>query len=205
MRVTIINNLTDRSISGTALITAPANWTVLPRTVSYDLGPREHIVEDVTITFDRPPRIGLLKARLEHDGQIYQDVIEAGVKNQVVIGGGGGERLNRMDVVQERAIQWSVLRDGNDIVVHVRNPWREQLDAELSIITPLEMWGKDADAFELADVSPRTIGLNIPPLRDHIARFTLRFAGTRPLMFWAWAKLMHHGKPDYRPVPGTTA
>ncbi len=205
LRVSIVNNLTDSGVSGSAEIVVPDRWTAIPASIPYDLAPREHVVRDVTITFDRPAHTGLVKARMTYAGQAYQDVVEAGRRTEILIGGGGGERLNRMDIVKEREPEWAILRDGDDVVVRVTNPWLEPLDAELAIVTPPEMWGSDFGDSGLAEVSPRTVGLNIPPRQTATAVFGVNHGTGRAPTFWAWAKLMHHGKADYRPVPGTTA
>jgi alpha-mannosidase len=205
IRVSIVNNLTDSDINGTAELIIPDRWTALPTAIPYNLGPREHSVIDVTIALDGVPHVGLIKARLKHGGQVYQDVLEVGRRQDIVIGGGGGERLNRIDIEKERDLEWTVLRDGDDIVVRVTNPWWETLDAELTIVTPLEMWGEEAERFEIASVYPRTVGLNVPPHQNATVRFGITGGGGKKPTFWAWAKLAHHGKADYKPVPGTTA
>lgn len=201
LRVTINNDLTDRQISGAAQLVAPERWTVIPSEIPYTLSPREHRTTDVVVSCEKHWRTGLIKARMEFEGQTYQDVLEAGRTTEVRIGGGGSVRLNRMDVVKEREPEWHVFREGSDILVRVRNPWWEPLDAELAVVTPPELWGALVGSYALAEVSPRSIGLTIPGRQIVCARFTV----TKPVRFWAWAKLMANGKPEYKPVPGTTA
>jgi len=205
VRVTINNNLTDRTISGRAQLIASPHWALLPAEIPYTLGPREHATTEVTVAFARHVRTGLIKARMEHDGQVYQDVIEAGRKTQVKIGGGGAVRLNGMDILKEREPEWQVLRDERDILVRVRNPWWEPLDAELVLVSPVETWGEEAGAYGLIEVGPRNVGLTIPGRQTARVRFRVASEGKTPPEFWAWMKLMCNGKPDYRPVPGTRA
>jgi len=205
IRVTINNNVTDREISGTAQLIAPEGWTLIPSEIPYRLHPREHATTEIVVACEKYRRTGLIKARMEYGGQLYQDVLEAGRKTEVKIGGGGSVRLNRMDVVKEREAEWGVFRDGHDIVVRVRNPWWQPLDSELAVITPPEMWGEVVGGYGLAEVTPRNVGLTIPARRTATVRFVIRASGEKNVTFWAWVKLMCNGKPGYRPVPGTTA
>ena len=207
VRVWIVNNHTDRRIGGAAKLTAPDRWSLLPAEVPYDLGPREHGVADVLVAFNQRPRVGLIKARLEHEGQTYQDVLEAGFKTEAhgVATEGGAVRFNGWEIVKEREPEWRVLRDGQDIVVRVRNPWLEPLEVELAIISPMETWGQDAGEYGVSAITPGYAGLTIPGRQGKAVRFRLTYPGKKPPRFWAWAKLMCNGKRDYKPVPGTTA
>jgi hypothetical protein len=205
MRVTVNNNLTDKTISGVAHLAIPMHWTAVPSEIPYDLGPREHVTVDVTVAAEKQIRTGLIKAQMEFDGQIYQDVIEAGRNTEFRVGGGGSVRRNRMNIIKEREPEWEVFREADDILVRVRNPWFEPLDVQLTIISPLETWGAVAGRYGLANVTPTTRGLVISGRRTEIVRFGMVGSNRELPEFWAWAKLACNGKPEYKPVPGTTA
>jgi alpha-mannosidase len=200
VRVTINNNLTDASISGTARLEAPGNWTLTPGEIAYDLGPREHMVKEIVVSYERQPHVGLIKARMEYGGQLYQDVLEAGREQETIIHGGGGGRLNQMTINKEREPSWELFREDGDILVKVSNPWWQPLDVELAMVTPVETWPEAGD-HALADISPRHSALTIPGKGTEIIRFSV----TGKPHTWAWAKMMCNGKPYYLPVPGTTA
>jgi len=208
LRVRIVNNCTDREVQGTAELVAPPRWTLLPAEIPYHLGPREHVVHEVTVAVETALRAGLVKARLVHEGQTYQDVLEIGRATEIRVGGEkkdpGAERYDDMEIIKEREPDWRVFRDGANIVVRVRNPWWEPLEVELAVISPIETWGATAGSYALGEIGPRYVGLSIPGRQERLVRLTVRAADRMPV-FWAWAKLMCNGKADYKPVPGTTA
>ena len=194
VRVTVVNNCTDRAIEGVAELVAPAAWTLLPAEVPYRLAPREHMTRDVTVAFGHAPHVGLLKARLVHEGQVYQDVLEVGRRTEVTAS------EPKMAIGKEREPAWHVFRDGADIVARVENPWREPLEVELAVISPVETWGAAAGRYALGEIAPRAAGLSIPGGQERLVRFHVCPA-ERPPAFWAWVKLMCNGKADYRPAP----
>ena len=204
IRVTVNNNLTDSSISGVARLSLPEWWTATPAEIPYDLEPRGHQTTTVTISMGRQPRVGLVRASMEYAGQTYYDMLEAGRKTDIVIKGGGGGRLNGMEIVKEREPEWSVMRDGDDILVKVANPWWQPLTVELAVASPLETWESAAE-HAVGDVSPRHTAFTLPGKGERLVRFTVTGRDGKSPHMWAWAKLMCNGKPDYRPVPGTTA
>ena len=205
-RVWICNNHTDRSISGVARLSCPAEWRLLPGDIEYDLEPRQHMSVDVVVAYDHRPRVGLIKARMEHEGQTYQDVLEAGFKTT---GEGFAEgrsvRRDGWNLTKERAPEWSALRDGDDILVRVKNPWLQPLDVEIAIISPVEMWGEDMSEYALADLDSGYACKSIPGRQEYTFRFPVTHDRKNLPRFWAWAKLMCNGYRAYKPVPGTTA
>ena len=198
IRVTMVNDYTDRSIDGVARILAPARWSVLPTDIPYAIPPRGHLVSEITVGFGAAPRTGLLKARLEHAGRTYQDVVEVGSRAVPDFSSG----MLRFDKDREPA--WEVRRDGMDIVVTVSNPWYEPLDAEMTIISPVETWGSAAGPTALGEIAPSSRSLTVTGRSTDTLRFAVT-PGDAPVRFWAWAKLAVNGVPYYLPVPGTTA
>ena len=206
-RVWICNNYTDRSIKGVARLVVPPEWTALPAEIPYDLEPRKHMVVDIVVAFDNRPRVGLIKARLEHEGQVYQDVLEAGMDTDEhgVSADRGSVRRDGWEIIKERPAAWSTLRDGDDILVRVRNPWLQPLDVECAIASPIETWGDGMGDHALADLESGYACHTIPGRQTYVFRFPV--AHERPVAprFWAWAKVMYNGCVEYKPVPGTTA
>ncbi|HRU23072.1 MAG TPA: hypothetical protein P5569_03915, partial [Candidatus Latescibacteria bacterium] len=206
-RVWIVNNNTDRAISGTARLLAPDHWTLHPAEIPYELGPREHVTTEVVVAFDCRPRVGMIKARMEYDGVVYQDVLEAGFKtvSRGVATERGAVRYNGWEVVKEREPEWTVLRNAEDIIVRIRNPWLQPLEAEVAVISPMEMWGRDAGSYGLCALEPDTAAITLRPRETREIRFRVSVGEKPRPTFWAWAKLMCNGKCAYLPVPGTTA
>lgn len=206
-RVWIVNNSTDRAIYGTARLLAPDHWTLHPAEIPYELGPREHVTTEVVVAFDCRPRVGMIKARMEYDGVVYQDVLEAGFKtvSRGVATERGAVRYNGWEVVKEREPEWTVLRNAEDIIVRIRNPWLQPLEAEVAVISPMEMWGRDAGSYGLCALEPDTAAMTLRPRETREIRFRVSVGEKPSPTFWAWAKLMCNGKCAYLPVPGTTA
>ena len=196
VRMWIVNNRTDETITGTAKLIAPERWNVSPSDIPYDIPPRRHFVTDVTVAFDMQDRTGLLKARIEHDDQTYQDVLEIGRRSGIQHGDADSTWRNDTAVLKEREPEWRVLRDGGDIVVRVRNPWWEPLDVELVLTTPVEAWGDVVGEHGLCHVGPGHAGMTIAGRGEATARFAV--SNTGGATFWAWVKLMCNGKADYK-------
>jgi alpha-mannosidase len=202
VRAWIVNNQTDATLTGTARIVAPPRWNIVPSEIPYDIPPRGHMVTEVTISFDAHERTGLLKVRLDHAGQVYQDVLEIGRQTRVDLGDADSTWRNETAVVKEREPEWWVMRDGTDIVVRVRNPWWESLDVELVLTTPVETWGDAAGEHGLCDIGPGHAGMTVAGRGEATTRFTVP---DTDITFWAWVKLMCNGKADYKQVPPATA
>jgi alpha-mannosidase len=200
VRAWIVNNQTDATLRGTARIIAPPHWNVMPSEIPYEIPPRGHVVQDVTVSFNTHERTGLLKARLEHAGQTYQDVMEVGRDSGTTAVSADTMWQGGTIVDKEREPDWHVVRDGDDIVVHVRNPWWEPLDVELVFIGPVETWGSIAGETGLCDVGPGHAGATVPGRQETTIRFKVsRLADSLP-SYWAWMKLMCNGKADYKRV-----
>ena len=198
LRVWIVNNCTDKSITGSAKIVAPHRWSALPSDIPYDIPPRGHLVREITMAFNTNERTGLIKARMEHAGQTYQDVLEVGRSTNVELNDRDSTWRNTTDIVKEREPEWRVVLDGDEIVAHVSNPWWESLDVELVLLTPLETWGELAGAHGLCNIEPAHAGMTIVPRAETTMRFAISNAnGTK---FWAWVKLTCNGKADYKRV-----
>ncbi|HXG85583.1 MAG TPA: glycoside hydrolase family 38 C-terminal domain-containing protein, partial [Pyrinomonadaceae bacterium] len=85
VRVQVVNNYRDRNYKGEVALEVPEDWRVVPDKLSFDIAPNGSFVKDVVVVafpvkknleFERAS--GLIKARIEHDGQIFQDVLSIG-------------------------------------------------------------------------------------------------------------------------------
>ncbi|MFA6448377.1 MAG: glycoside hydrolase family 38 C-terminal domain-containing protein [bacterium] len=179
--VTVTNDYTDRAVSGVARIRVPDDWRALPNTFKYDIKPGGHASKKIVICFLGSGRTGMIKAEIEHDGQTIEDVIEVG----------------------SAAPTFDVQREGNVVRVKVGNLNAQKINAVLSMIGPIETWGRDlAGGFGVALVSPRAAGISLDPgeERTYEFRITPEVDGVKPA-FWLTAKLACNGRVYYKPVP----
>ena len=187
LQLGIVNNYTDRAIRGTATLGVGPGWHTLPAEVPYDLPPGGQQVTPVLLAFDDDRRSGLVKARLEHQGQVYQDVLRVGSAPWV---------------------EAQMRRLGNVLEVSLRNPGVDSLEGLVALATPLESWpSRCVGAYSLGEVTPREHPFAIAPGETATVRFELRVrdeeAYSRPDSIWAVLKIACNGLVDYLPVPGT--
>jgi hypothetical protein len=179
--VSITNDYTDREVSGTARIVTPATWRALPSEFAYKVPPGAEMTREVVISFLKGGRTGLIKAQIEHDGQVFQDVLEVG---EVKLG---------MDVHKR----------GDQIRVVLNNPNGDTVEGQVDVVTPIEAWSSDeVGSFSLLSVTPRTVPFAIGGGTQHELTFNIDAAGPAP-RFWAIVKLSYNGHVEYVPVPGT--
>jgi len=203
IQLAIANDYVDKRVSGVAQILVPEDWEAVPRSVEYNLGPGEYLLKPILLGFrlDRYHKYnpnGVIKARLEHEGQVYQDVIEVGDAGR---------------------LEMTVKRTPRGAEAVITNPTRVEAEAVLTFITPLETWGEaDAGAFNLSDCRPSTLlGVVSPSNHNwvqavHLApgesgKFRLTFEGKPPAPsdWWVMARLAHNGQVDYKYAPGMNA
>jgi alpha-mannosidase len=191
LQVTIVNDTVDHTISGTASLIAPDTWNVIPRDIEYEIPPRGHLSVPVTVSMENLTP-GMIKARMEYSGRGYQDVLEVGSGFKRTVSG------NAMTITKTIEPAWNATRDGDDVVVEVTNPWDQPLEAEVTLVTPVETWAS-AGAHALADISPRNHALALDAGETRTMRFTMTVDYDAPA-FWAWVRLTCNGVPDYRKV-----
>ncbi len=179
--VTVTNDYTDKSVSGVARINLPDDWRALPDSFKYDLKPGGHVSKKIVICFLGSGRVGMIKAQLQHDGQVIEDVMEVGSSKLLL----------------------DVTRDGNTVRAKVSNPNTQKVNGVLSMIGPIESWGRDiAGGFGTALVSPRAVAVSLNPNEERNYEFTVtpEIEGVNP-SFWLTAKLAYNGRAEYIPVP----
>jgi len=180
VRVAITNDYIDREVSGTAQVVTPATWRALPAEFSYTVPPNGETTRDVAIAFLGETRTGLIKARIEHDGQVFQDVLEVG------------------DIRLDMEVQ----RTGSGVTVVLTNPNEDSIEGTVEIITPIEAWPeKLVGDFSLLSVTPRTVPFTVAGGTHREVRFDIK-APAAPPNFWAVVKLAYNGHVEYVPVPG---
>ena len=188
LQLGIVNNFTDRPIKGKATLHVADGWHTLPAAVPYEIEPGGQQVTPVLLAFDSGRRDGWVKARLEHGGQTYQDVVRVG---------------------RAPYIEASLRRTREALAVDLHNPGVDPLEGFVATVTPLESWphGSVGD-YSLAEVTPREHPFAVPPGETITVDFAIRVrdeeALTRPDSFWAVLKVACNGMVDYIPVPGSS-
>jgi hypothetical protein len=179
--VSIANDYAGTEVSGKASIITPPTWRAIPSEFAYNVPPGSAMTQEVVITFPAGPREGLIKARIEHDGQVFQDVLEVG------------------DVTLDADIEVA----GNSVIVVLDNPNDDTIEGRVDIVTPVETWAPDeVGPFSVLAIRPRVSSFQI----DGGEQLNLSFDITAPEgtvpSFWAIAKLSYNGHVEYLPVPG---
>ena len=174
VRVQVVNNYQDRSISGEVALEVPEDWRVVPEKIAYQIAPNASFVKDVIITafpvkrnleFERAS--GLVKAKIEHDGQIFQDVLQIG---------------------KPFKLEWRTEKTVDGVSVHITNPHRQIIEGAVALIKPYENWlFRESNA-------PREIGFSVPPRGE----ITLNFPkDSGDAESWAIARIVYNGSVDY--------
>jgi hypothetical protein len=86
---------------------------------------------------------GLIKARIEHEGQIFQDVLNL------------GKPFN---------LEWTTEKTANG-VVKIKNPHRQTIEGAVALIAPPEIWAFGEPNF------PREKGFAVAPNSEIALRF----------------------------------
>jgi alpha-mannosidase len=178
--VSITNDYTDREVSGTARIVTPATWRALPAEFEYRVPPGGDMTREVVVSFLKEVRTGLIKAQIEHDGQVFQDVLEVG----------------------DLKLGMIVQKDRDRISVALDNPYDDTIEGQVDIVTPVEAWSpQEVGKFSLLSVTPRTLPFAIAGGTQHELSFDIDAPSPAP-QFWAVVKLSYNGHVEYMPVPG---
>lgn len=183
VRVQVVNNYQDRKVSGEVKLEVPEDWRVVPDRIAYDIEPNGSFVRDVVVLaypvkknleFERAS--GLVKARIEHDGQTFQDVLQIG---------------------KQWKLEWRTEQTANGVTVYVKNPHRQTIDGAVALITPPETW--IGGMFSAEPVFPREQGFSVPANSE----ITLKFDhGAFPEGTWRIARLVFNGNVEYKRADG---
>ncbi len=179
VRVQVVNNYQDQTISGEITLEAPEDWRVVPDKISYEIEPNGSFVKDVVVMafpvkknleFERAS--GLVKARIEHDGQIFQDVLQVG---------------------KPYKLEWRTEQTFENVTVYIKNPYRQTIEGAVALITPPETWA--GGIYSTEPLFPREQGFSVPPNSE----ISLKFEhGVLPEGSWRIARLVYNGNLDYK-------
>ena len=188
LQLGVVNNYTDRPIKGKATLHVAPGWHTVPAEVPYAIEPGGQQVTPVLLAFDDARRDGWVKARIKHDGQVYQDVIRVGNAHYIEA------HLSRT-------------REALDVELH--NPGVDPLEGFVAGVTPLESWPQRCVGdYSLGEVTPREHPFAVDPGDTVKVHFDIRVrdeeAYSEPDSIWAVLKVACNGLVDYIPVPGTS-
>ncbi len=174
VRVQVVNNYQDRAVSGEVALEVPEDWRVVPDKIAYEIAPNSSFVKDVVITafpvkrnleFERAS--GLIKAKIEHDGQIFQDVLQIG---------------------KPFKLEWRTEKTSEGVTVYVKNPHRQTIEGAVALVKPYENWLFDEPN------APREIGFSVLPRSEIALKFPKDLSDAEN---WAIARIAYNGWVDY--------
>lgn len=175
VRVQVVNNYQNRRVSGKVFLEVPEDWRVVPASLKYDIPPNGSFVQDVSVLgfpvkkdleFERAS--GLIKARITHDGQTFQDVLNIG---------------------KPFKLDWTTEQTATETIIKIRNPYRQQIEGAVALITPPETWYFKTPKF------PREIGFAVQPNSETVLRFA---HGEFPAGTWRIARIAYNGNVEYK-------
>jgi hypothetical protein len=128
-------------------------------------------------------RDGIIKARIEHEGQVFQDIIEVG----------------------EHLLECKVKPGTREVRVILTNPTDVGIEGEIDLITPLETWPiAEYPDCAVADITRWRHGFQLAPGESSTFTFGVDGlpkdkASPKPA-YWAVARLMYNGRVHHAPV-----
>ncbi|CAN5536415.1 hypothetical protein BH10ACI2_BH10ACI2_10350 [soil metagenome] len=185
VRVQVVNNYKDRKVSGEVTLEVPEDWRVVPEKIAYDTEPGGSFAQDIVVLafpvkknleFERAS--GLVKARIEHDGQIFQDVLQIG---------------------KPYKLEWRTEQMPTGVTVYIKNPYRQIIDGAVALITPPETWA--GGLYSSEPTFSREQGFAVPPNTEIALKFE---TGVLPAGSWRIARIVYNGNVDYKRADGKT-
>ncbi|MEV7602435.1 NEW3 domain-containing protein [Kitasatospora sp. NPDC089797] len=210
LSVALSSQLRDAAVEGTARVLAPEGWAASPGSRPYRLAPDGHLRFPVELTPPAGVEPGLYFAavRIEHDGQLIEDVVTVAV----------GDLPDLLPVPGDAPQDWSVTQGtkatgGRDTGLSVdvprqtlriapggraslgltlTNRTRGEIRGELQLVSPWGTWEAIADpvrGFDVPAGGTATVefGVTVPESAD-------------PGAYWALAKVMWFGRCQYAPT-----
>jgi alpha-mannosidase len=174
VRVQVVNNYRDRKIAGEVSLEVPEDWRVVPEKLVYEIEPNGSFVRDVIITafpvkknLDFERASGLIKARIEHGGQTFQDVLNLG---------------------KPFKLEWRTEKSGDAVSIYVKNPHRQAIEGAVALVKPYENWlFADSNA-------PREQGFTVPARGEIVLKFDRDKTDAEN---WTIARLAYNGWVEY--------
>lgn len=183
VRVQIVNNYQDKRISGEVVLEVPEDWRVVPDRLNYDIEPNGSFVKDVVVlafpvkkNLDFERASGLVKARIVHDGQTFQDILQIG---------------------KPYKLEWRTEKTADGVRVIVKNPFRQSIEGAVALITPPETWA--LGEYSTEPLFPREQGFSVPARGEIAIEFR---TGDLPPGAWQIARLVYNGNLEYANVSG---
>ena len=177
IKVNAVNDYTDADVTGSAQLIVPEGWTAEPSAITFNLAPLGHKTTEVKVRRPDATVLGQIKLRHEYEGQVFQDVFEIG----------GAFNL-----------EMTVENQGDSVIVKLDNPTHETIEAEVSLVTPIETWPKSLiGAHSLCTFTPRTRGVSLTAGQSIELKYELEYPAGGPVApdsYWAVAKLMSNGR-----------
>ncbi|MBA3691851.1 MAG: hypothetical protein H0W77_00100 [Acidobacteria bacterium] len=186
VRVQVVNNYQDRNYKGEVVLEVSEDWRVVPDKLSFDIAPNGSFVKEVIIVgfpvkkgleFERAS--GLIKARIDHEGQTFQDVLNL------------GKPFNLEWTTEQTA-------DGG-ITVKIKNPHRQTIEGAVALITPLEAWA--GGSYSSEPNFPRELAFTVAPNSEIALVFE---TGNFPVGTWAIARIAYNGTVNYQRADALT-
>jgi hypothetical protein len=178
LKIHAVSDYTDAEVAGVAQLLVPEGWGAEPSAIPFRVAPLGRQTTEVIVRRPDADAAGQIKLRHEYDEQTFQDVFEVG---------------------GAFALEMTAENRGDSIAVTLKNLTNETIEAEVSVVTPLETWSKELVGLHaLYAISPRTQGVSLAAG----ATATLCY-GVTPLLrrglmpcdsYWAVAKLMSNGR-----------
>ncbi|MDO8682917.1 MAG: hypothetical protein Q7N50_05485, partial [Armatimonadota bacterium] len=182
----IANNYIDRKTTGTVELIVPDGWKVIPDKIDYTLAPGESCVKELLLSFLSRRRAGVIKARIEYEGQVFQDIIEVGPAH---------------------LLECKTKVSAKEVTVTITNPTDIAIEGQLDLITPIETWPITGyPDFAQTDTSPWRYGFQLDPGESSAFTFPIvkapRDKATPKQSHWAIARLVYNGHVHYERADG---
>jgi hypothetical protein len=175
MSLGLVNNLTV-PVNGQVRFELPQGWRTEPAEVPYQLAPHASATIPVTLVFeDRAVRRGVVKARIEHDGQTYEALLEVG---------------------EAARLTWGLKRSDDNVLVRITTDYPQPVTVDAYVVVPHELWGDVVEGAKLGTVAPRYQRLVIPAGGEVV----LRIGAAPRVDAWLTIKLAYHGRVEYKQV-----
>jgi hypothetical protein len=111
---------------------------------------------------------GLVKARIEHEGQTFQDVLQIG---------------------KPFKLDWTTEKTADGVSVKIKNPNRQTIEGAIALIAPPELWAFGKSTF------PREQGFSIAPNAEFVLKFETDKLSEGA---WKIARIVYNGNVDYK-------
>ncbi len=167
------NETTDRELAGTVTMIAPTDWTMIPRQLPYRVAPNSSAIYEVMVVVPPDAQSCFIRASAKQGEFEIQDVIPVG------------------DV---KPLDSHLSRDGRGFAVVIRNPNADFVEGQVSLITPLETWGRFAGGHTICEISPRVFAFKLEAGEEREFRFEVQGQAKGA---WAVAKVCWYGNVRY--------